>query len=227
MTRSSVHEPSFRALPSKAHGGLEIVWTEAGKKVFRQNRELLRAFRHIRDTFPTPESVPKQIDLGYAFVERIRDRPSMADSFWSNTRNGIYRITLKNGSEFVFKDGIREIEPYDNEFDGHELETAFQARSAGLQVLEHYAQIHVPNSDRYFVLMESCRLPTLADLKVRLPPGNWARVFAERQFERQKKILVQAGLGDASIHNCFVKIPSWKGAELYWFDLRKKLGASK
>lgn len=212
------HEPSYKSISSAKHGGLRVAWTPKGRKVVLQNKQLLDVLRHLRDSYPGPESVPDKVDLSYASLEKIASRdPEKGD----DTRYAVYRLRLSNGREFVLKDGIEARKG----IDAHEINTAYLAKKAGLESVEHYAQAWLADSNRYFVLMESKRLPTAREYQEKYNPlkGYLLQMKLDRDAER----LDDAGLSDTISTNCFVEDKGWGRFELYWFDLRKASSSPK
>lgn len=210
------HRPFAKKLETKQEGKLEgfhIQWTAKGRKAVLANRDLFKVFKHFRDNYPSAGAAPEKIDLGYATVERIA---GFKPSHEQQTRAGVYRIRLKNRREFVFKDG-NALSP---RMDGHEIETAYDARRLGVSTVEHYAQIHVPNSSRYFVLTEYKNLPTLEEYLQKIRYGK--RVKLEARFRKESEKLQANAIGDTAPYNCFVKKRPFRREQLIWFDLRKR-----
>jgi hypothetical protein len=223
--RAHRHYPLRIRVPSirtESREGFEIRYTAQGKNVIKENPELFPLFRHFQKMpFESLTSTPDGMGVfadqhatkPLAIIRLLTGRKRMAKKQY-DTRYALFTVTLpEKGRVFTVKIGRKATEK-----DGHEIETAYLARAAGVRTVKHLAQFEVrkPASDAYFLLMEHAPYRLLSDFF----PDEVGYARAMEHFNEESALLAAAGIEDAEQHNCFVQVKSRGRIRLRWFDLR-------
>lgn len=198
-------------------GGFEIEWTPVGRKrVLEAKPHLLKILKFLRDNYFRASDIPDRIYFGkkagerYGTLERIAGSNVNALPGMGYTRHGIFRIRTKNGKRFILKIGNKW-----SATSATELEAAFAARMLGIQTVEHFALVRIPEDNKYFVLMADRPLATLENARL----TKRERELLLRRLGEKAALLESFGIHDAMPYNCFVKRKSGGGYELIFFDL--------